>query len=133
MWFGWNPDEANNPVEFLVTDPPPGCVTVKANWRDNPWFPEVLRTELEYDKRRDPDKYNHVWEGCYRQSSAARVFNNWRKFVFGKKVIKTLAAWSSKRMVVSLGVTKRGFKSCLRLRSKVHFLNFGPTRALSFI
>jgi phage terminase large subunit len=78
LWFGWNPDQASDPVEFLVSDPPPGCVSVRANWRDNPWFPEVLRTELEYDKRRDPDKYNHVWEGGYRKSSAARVFSNWR-------------------------------------------------------
>lgn len=32
---------------------------------------------MEYDRRRDIDKYLHVWEGQYRRSSEARVFNNW--------------------------------------------------------
>jgi len=78
LWFGWNPSKATDPVEFLVNDPPPGCVTVHANHRDNPWFPEVLRLELEYDRGRDLDKYNHIWEGGYQQSSQARVFTNWK-------------------------------------------------------
>jgi phage terminase large subunit len=38
----------------------------------------VLRAELEYDKRRDPDKFRHVWEGEYLRNSERRVFKNWR-------------------------------------------------------
>ncbi len=38
-------------------------VSVKMTWADNPWFPEVLRAEMEGDKRRDYDHYLHVWEG----------------------------------------------------------------------
>jgi phage terminase large subunit len=45
---------------------------------DNPWLPAELRAEMEYDKRRDPDKYAHVWLGKYRQNSEARVFRNWK-------------------------------------------------------
>ena len=78
MWFNWNPDQPSDPIQFLVDDPPPGTVTVEANHRDNPWFPGVLKGEMEYDLRRDPDKYAHVWEGKFRQSSEARVFRNWR-------------------------------------------------------
>jgi phage terminase large subunit len=32
---------------------------------------------MEYDKRRDPDKYLHVWKGEYVRNSETRVFKNW--------------------------------------------------------
>jgi phage terminase large subunit len=58
-------------------NPPPGAVVIEMNFRDNPWFPQVLRDEMEYDKRRDPDKYAHIWLGEYQRNSEARVFRNW--------------------------------------------------------
>jgi len=48
------------------------------NYRDNPWFPEVLRREMDWDQRHDPEKYAHVWLGKYEQITEARVFKNWR-------------------------------------------------------
>jgi phage terminase large subunit len=79
LWFSWNPDQATDPVDVLLRGeaPPPGAVVVRANYRDNPWLPDVLRTELEYDQRRDPDKFAHVWLGEYQRNSEARVFRNW--------------------------------------------------------
>lgn len=79
LWFSWNPRYADDPVDVLLRgeNPPPGAVVVESNYRDNPWFPEVLQKEMEYDKRRDPDKYAHVWLGRYEQHSEARVFKNW--------------------------------------------------------
>lgn len=35
----------------------------KVSWRDNPWFPDVLRDEMLALKAEDYDKYLHVWEG----------------------------------------------------------------------
>ncbi len=32
---------------------------------------------MEYDRKRDLDKYAHVWLGKYQQNSEARVFRNW--------------------------------------------------------
>ena len=80
LWFGWNPDKETDPIDALLRGQtlPPGAVVVEANFMDNPWLPEELRAEMEYDKRRDPDKYAHVWLGKYRQNSEARVFRNWR-------------------------------------------------------
>lgn len=80
LWFGWNPDKSSDPVDALLRGgkPPPGTIVVEANYADNPWFPDVLRQEMEYDKRRDPDKYAHIWLGHYQQNSEARVFKNWR-------------------------------------------------------
>ena len=79
LWFSWNPDLDTDPVDLLLrgAEPPPDSVVVKANYRDNPWLPDVLRAELEYDRRRDPEKYAHIWLGEYRKNSEARVFKNW--------------------------------------------------------
>jgi phage terminase large subunit len=80
LWFSWNPRESTDPVDALLRgdEPPPGAVVVEANYMDNPWLPDELRIEMEYDKRRDPDKYAHIWLGAYQQNSEARVFKNWR-------------------------------------------------------
>jgi phage terminase large subunit len=80
LWFSWNPSSASDPVDALLrcAEPPPGSVIVEANYMDNPWLPDELRIEMEYDKRRDPDKYAHIWLGKYQQNSEARVFKNWR-------------------------------------------------------
>lgn len=79
LWFSWNPESATDPIDVLLRGDklPPGAVVVKANYHDNPWFPDVLRDEMEYDQRRDPDKWSHVWMGEYKRNSEARVFKNW--------------------------------------------------------
>ena len=79
MWFSWNPDKETDPIDLLLrgAEPPPGSIVVEANYYDNPWLPEELKTELEYDRKRDHDKFNHVWLGQYRQNSEARIFKNW--------------------------------------------------------
>lgn len=80
LWFSWNPNFNTDPIDVLLRgdNPPPNAVVVRANYRDNPWFPEELRAELEYDQRRDPDKFAHIWLGEYQRNSEARVFRNWR-------------------------------------------------------
>jgi phage terminase large subunit len=80
LWFTWNPHEPTDPVDVLLRgdNPPPDAVVREVNYKDNPWFPAVLQGELEYDQRRDPDKYTHIWLGGYVANSEARVFKNWR-------------------------------------------------------
>lgn len=80
LWFTWNPSHATDPVDVLLRgdSPPPDALVVQANYRDNPWLPDVLRAELEYDRSRDPDKFAHIWLGEYQRNSEARVFRNWR-------------------------------------------------------
>jgi phage terminase large subunit len=78
--FSWNPRFDTDPIEVLLRgpNPPPEAVVVEVNFEDNPWFPDVLHDEMEYDKRRDPEKYAHIWLGEYVRNSEARVFRNWR-------------------------------------------------------
>lgn len=79
LWFTWNPENPTDPVDelFRGENPPKNAIIQRVNYYDNPWFPQVLRDEMEYDKRRDPDKYAHVWLGEYIRNSEARVFKNW--------------------------------------------------------
>jgi len=77
--FTWNPRKETDPVDamFCGDSTPPRTVLKLVNHSDNPWLPEELRQEMEYDKKRDYDKYLHVWEGQYEKNSEARVFKNW--------------------------------------------------------
>ena len=80
LWFSWNPDQPTDPIDALLcTDtPPPNSIVVAANFDTNPWFPAELLAEMEYDRSRDFDKYQHIWLGGYQTHSEARVFRNWR-------------------------------------------------------
>ena len=42
---------------------------IRVNWDDNPFFPEVLRQEMEYDRENTSTAmFRHVWEGDYYDS-----------------------------------------------------------------
>lgn len=79
LWFAWNPSEPTDPIDALLRGDklPPESIVQEVNYWDNPWFPDVLRAEMEYDKSRDFEKYEHIWEGKYQSMSEARVFKNW--------------------------------------------------------
>lgn len=79
IWFTWNPDKPTDPVDaFLRGEEIPGdTILVEANYLDNPFFPDVLLKELEFDRSRDFDKFLHVWMGQYQKRSEAVVFKNW--------------------------------------------------------
>lgn len=80
IWCSWNPRYETDPVDVMLRGPnkPHDAIVVQSNFRDNPWFPEVLRREMEWDRSRDIDKYDHIWLGGYEKKSEARVFKNWR-------------------------------------------------------
>jgi phage terminase large subunit len=44
------------------------AVIVKANWRDNPRFPDVLDEERRLDQEIYPERYAHIWEGEYAKA-----------------------------------------------------------------
>jgi phage terminase large subunit len=72
LWFSWNPRYKTDPVDaFFRKSPPPDAESVLINWRDNPWFPEVLRKEMEHDFIVDPDKAEHIWNGAYGAGQGA--------------------------------------------------------------
>jgi phage terminase large subunit len=67
LWFSWNPRYDSDPIDlfFRGASRYPGAVCVESNWRDNPWFPQVLKDERESDLAADPEMAEHVWGGGY--------------------------------------------------------------------
>jgi len=96
LWFGWNPRFETDPVDKMLRGAQSQelsdfdkqlaqasgydewAIVQRVSMEDNPFFPDILRAEMERDKRRDPDRYRHVWMGEYAHMSEARVFRNWR-------------------------------------------------------
>ena len=64
IWLTWNPLEENSPTyQRFMESPPPDCISVEVNYYDNPYFPDVLRQEMEWLKQKDFAAYEHVWLG----------------------------------------------------------------------
>jgi phage terminase large subunit len=77
IWVTFNPDlEEDETYQRFVLHPPTGAVVEKINWSDNPWFPSVLRDEMEALKARDEQAYLNVWEGLCRKSVDGAIFAN---------------------------------------------------------
>ena len=49
------------------------------NWRDNPWYNEVLEDERQTLKRLNKDLYDHVWEGQLRTAAGLLFKRVWFK------------------------------------------------------
>ena len=80
IWVTFNPLHEDDPTyKRFVLDPPPNSIVKKVNWNGNPWFPDVLKEEMEHLKKTDYDLYMHVWEGECKKLSGALIFGN--KFV----------------------------------------------------
>ena len=46
------------------------------NWQHNPWFPDVLRAEMEHMRRTNFALYEHIWEGKILVDGDALVFGS---------------------------------------------------------
>jgi phage terminase large subunit len=98
QWFSWNPEREDDPVDVmfrenaakpwgLLDQDDPNFICVEVNYYDNPWFPANLRRNMDRDKKRDPEKFNHVWLGGYRRNSDAQVFQqgkHWKVEAFDR-------------------------------------------------
>jgi phage terminase large subunit len=77
IWVSFNPElDTDETYTRFVRDPPPGAVVRKINHSDNPWFPDVLRDEMELLRERDHDAYLTVWEGHTRQVLDGAIYAN---------------------------------------------------------
>lgn len=67
LWFSWNPRFDSDAVDAMLRgdEVPSGSIVVRANWCDNPWFPEELEQERLDCIRMQPEQYDHIWEGGY--------------------------------------------------------------------
>ncbi len=93
LWWDWNPETDDAPVDMMLRGPKKleNAVVVEANWKDNPYFPEVLRLEMESDRERDYDRYLHIWEGNYRRTLDGAIFaDQIRRVMEEKRITRVL-------------------------------------------
>lgn len=77
IWITLNPDMDTDEtyVRFIAT-PSDDTWLCEVNWRDNPWFPQVLNDERLKAERLDPDSYENVWEGKPRRVAAGAIYRH---------------------------------------------------------
>ena len=80
IWVTFNPlDEKDPTYQKFIFETPDNAIVQKVNYSDNPYFPKVLRDEMEWLKDRDYQSYLHIWEGEVRKHSNSLVFGGYFK------------------------------------------------------
>jgi Phage terminase large subunit len=107
LWFTWNPRKRTDPVDaFLRGSKPSDAVVVRANYFDNPFFPDVLERERQHDlEHAEPERYRHVWLGDYEAVSSMQ-------FIAGPLVaearVRPVQAFRSDETVLGVDVARFG-------------------------
>jgi phage terminase large subunit len=67
LWVTWNPEKKRSATHkrFREGPPDPRVKIVEINWKDNPWFPDVLNRTRLRDLVQRSDQYEHIWEGGF--------------------------------------------------------------------
>lgn len=64
IWTDFNPKYEFDPTyQRWVVNAPSNCISRLVNYTDNPYFPDVLRKEMEHDKKHDFKLYEQKWLG----------------------------------------------------------------------
>lgn len=75
IWVSYNPDlETDETHQRFTINPPEDCVNVLINWRDNPWFNDVLEKERRHCQKNNPDDYDNIWEGKCRPAVEGAIY-----------------------------------------------------------
>lgn len=86
IWISFNPNSEEDPTFQRFVAPYLGSIgdkghfedediyVAKVSWRDNPWFPDELRREMEIMKATDEPRYRHVWEGECRLAIDGAIY-----------------------------------------------------------
>lgn len=78
IWVIWNPRNENSPVDIRfrknIDD---DIIATEVNYRDNPFFPDVLENERKRDQRNLSEAtYKHIWEGAYMPALEGAIYAN---------------------------------------------------------
>jgi phage terminase large subunit len=77
IWFSLNPDSEEDAVyQRFIAKKDSEANFVEMNWRDNPWFNDLLEKERLSCLARDPDAYDWIWEGQCRKISQSVIFKD---------------------------------------------------------
>jgi phage terminase large subunit len=68
LWVTWNPESKRSATHRRFREhADPRYKVAEINWRDNPWFPDILARQRARDLEQRPDQYGHIWEGEFIQ------------------------------------------------------------------
>lgn len=77
VWVTLNPDmDTDDTYIRFIAAPSDDTWLCEVNWRDNPWFPEVLEQERLKAQRSDPESYEHIWEGKPRRVAEGAIYRH---------------------------------------------------------
>lgn len=79
IWV-WNPTKPTDPVDRMFRSGRKlrdDETVVEVNYRDNPWFTDVLKSDMLRDRESDAGNARHVWDGAYLVRSKANIFSDW--------------------------------------------------------
>jgi phage terminase large subunit len=77
IWVSFNPElESDATWKMFVDNPRPNSIIVQLNYNDNPFFPEVLRQEMEYLKQLDYNSYENIWLGRPKQFLEGAIYSS---------------------------------------------------------
>lgn len=93
LWVTWNPERKQSAtnMRFRNSDDPLVKI-IEMNWRDNPFFPEILERARLRDERDRPDQYDHIWEGGYVTVAEGAYYAAQLSAARGQRRIGRLAA-----------------------------------------
>ena len=78
IWLTLNPDlDTDETYQRFIAAPSDDTLVIQVNWRDNPWFPDVLEQErLKARRQMLPEDYEHIWEGRVRTVAAGAIYRH---------------------------------------------------------
>ena len=66
LWCTWNPERKGSATNKRFRDSKdPLTKCVELNYKDNPWFPDILDRARLKDKLERPESYEHIWNGDF--------------------------------------------------------------------
>ncbi len=76
IWVTWNPElDTDATYVRLVERPFPDTISVEMNWRDNPWFNDVLEKERAHAQATlSKVDYENIWEGKPRPAISGAIY-----------------------------------------------------------
>lgn len=75
IWVTMNPElDTDDTYVRFIASPPPDSLVVQMNWRDNPWFPDVLEKERQHCQLTNREDYDTIWEGKCRLALKGAIY-----------------------------------------------------------
>lgn len=121
IWISFNPElDTDETYKRFVLKPPTDSFVKLVNWRENPFFNELMMKERRDKLRQDPDGYLTVWEGKTRQTLDGAIYaKEIRKAMLENRV--TRVPYDSARPVSTFWDLGRSDKTSIWFAQQVGF------------